>query len=68
MRSNQVERMIAMVLHFVGYRHAASHDVGRVPLDVGQNEVAGAANVGRTVAGAVLRNGSGDAGQVSRRH
>jgi hypothetical protein len=30
--------------------------VGRVTLDVGQNQVVGAANVGLTVAGAVLRD------------
>jgi CRP/FNR family transcriptional regulator, cyclic AMP receptor protein len=56
MRRNHVERVIAILLHFAGCRFFTPRSVRRVELDVGQDEVAKSANVGRTMAGAVLHD------------
>ena len=54
MRRFPDERVVAALLHFGGCRFAAPVE-GPIELDVGQDEVARIANVGRTTAGAVLR-------------
>ena len=63
MRRCPADRVVAALLHFGGCRLASFYE-GPVELDVGQDDVAQIANVGRTTAGAVLRELE-TAGQVS---
>lgn len=54
-RRDHAERLIAVLLQFAGCRLAAPGHVRRVEIMTSQDELAQAANVGRTAAGAVLR-------------
>jgi CRP/FNR family cyclic AMP-dependent transcriptional regulator len=54
-RRDHLQRVVAILLQWSGCRLATPPDTGRVELDVGQDEVARIANVGRTAAGAALR-------------
>ena len=55
-RRDHVQRVVAILLQWSGCRIATPSGIHEVELDVGQEELARIANVGRTAAGAVLRS------------
>ncbi|WP_296340684.1 Crp/Fnr family transcriptional regulator [Reyranella sp.] len=56
LRRDHAQRVAAILLHFGGCRQVTPPDARRIDLEVGQEEVARIANIGRTVTGAVLRD------------
>jgi len=55
LRRDHGERLIAVLLHYGSCRTATPREAQQIAVDAGQQELAKAANVGRTAASAILR-------------